>query len=190
MEKYLYRGSYFDIENFNNWEIIKERRGDIMQVLPLMKTKEGFKIGIRYEWCPAYFIREKEVNNYYTIVSGGVDKGEHPRETCHRELREETGLINSKEIGKLYVLKEFLPLTKSTSLRTNLYALVFNEDEAIFEDPQGDNSISEEKSSTLWVSIEEFESLIKNELCDLLTILAFYFMKSTLLELQASKKQL
>ena len=156
--KTLYKGEYLDLISPVNtsYEFLHEK--DTVIILPVIENK----VGIRYEYCPPYFIKEEKERNYYTVISGGREEGEDIKDTVVRELREEAGIVVKK--GKLYRLYEDIGFMKSTDMRSSLVLLMISEYDK--EEIKGDGTENEEKSRTLWFTLEELKEILKKDNID------------------------
>lgn len=155
--KTLYKGEYLDLISpiDTPYECLHEK--DNVIILPIIKNK----VGIRYEYCPPYFIKEEKERNYYTVISGGKDES-NSKDTAIRELYEEAGIIVKK--ARLYRLYEGIAFVKSTDMRSNLLLIIIEDYEK--EKPSGDGTENEEKSKTLWVTLEELKEILKKDNID------------------------
>jgi len=154
--KTLYKGDYVSLISpvDTPYECLHEK--DNVIILPIIENK----VGIRFEYCPPYFIKD-QIRNYYTVISGGKDE-DNIKDTALRELQEEAGIIIKK--AKLYRLYENIGFVKNTDMRSSLVLLLISEYEK--ETPEGDGTKNEEKSKTLWVTIEELKEILKKDNID------------------------
>ena len=153
----LYKGEYVDLVSPKDspYECLHEK--DNVIILPIIKNK----IGIRYEYCPPYFLKDNKVRNYYTVISGGKDENSI-KDTAVRELREEAGIIVKK--ARLYRLYEGIAFVKNTDMRSSLVLIILEDYEE--EKPSGDGTDNEKKSKTIWVSKNELKDLLQKENID------------------------
>lgn len=170
--KTLYKGEYVDLISpiENPYECLHEK--DNVIILPVIDNK----IGIRYEFCPPYFIKEKKERNYYTVMSGGKEEREDIKDTSLRELREESGIVVKK--AKLYRLYENIGFVKNTDMRSSLVLLIISEYER--EEARGDGTENEERSKTLWVTLEELKEILKKDNIDSLLWFCSHIIKKVL----------
>jgi len=161
----LYKGEYVDLVSPKDspYECLHEK--DNVIILPIIKNK----VGIRYEYCPPYFLKDNKVRNYYTVISGGKDES-NIKDTAIRELREEAGILVKK--ARLYRLYEGIAFVKNTDTRSSLVLIVIEDYEE--EKPSGDGTNNEKKSKTIWVSKDELRDLLKKENID--SLLWFIFL--------------
>jgi len=151
---------------------------DTCLILPI---KEG-KVGIRKELCPPYLVKNKTgEKKYYTVISGGREEGEDWRDTALRELKEEAGILVRK--GKLYRLFQDIPMTKLEAKHTALILLLIEEFEK--EKMEGDGTIYEDKSETLWVNLEELGKILLKPNIDSLLFFCGFILKQIMKSLNS-----
>ena len=87
-EEEVYHNDHINVIKYKNNEIIVGK--DSIAVLPYM-IDEGM-IFMRLEYLPAYQYRNKDnqnmknITNYLTVITGGIEKGETPQQALRREL--------------------------------------------------------------------------------------------------------
>lgn len=178
----LMKGKWVDFVSFNGYEVLDENKKLVM-ILPIIKSSqksgasEELLYGFRFEYCPPYMYYDNKERNWYTVISGGLEKGESSLDGALRELREEAGLIvpNLKNVD-VELKNKNIPLCKSTTLRADIMVIDLTKSDVSWEDPSGDGTDAESKSNTVWLTSEEVEStLTKN--CDLLMTYFATFIK-------------
>lgn len=170
---YLWKGKYGSIAHLPKYPYEAFHEPDTVMIFPI---KQNGKIGIRKELCPAYLIKDtnEEDRLFYTVITGKVENNENLLHTAYRELREETG-IKIKD-AKILFEKKQIPVCKSMSMRNTLFILLLKEYET--ESPTGDGSVYEEKSESIWVTINELKQIINdNDNIDHLLLLCYYLLK-------------
>jgi 8-oxo-dGTP pyrophosphatase MutT (NUDIX family) len=167
----LWTGKYIKIISPKDhpYEAVLEKDGVI--IFPILNGQ----IGIRKEFCPPYFIKDKSGDKlYYTVISGQIDEGEDTSSTVMKELKEEAGI--SLHDFRILWSKENIPVAKITASRTNIVIL-----EIIDYEPTaitGDGTEYEAASKTLWVTEQELEEIVKLSNTDLLLIGLFNIYKN------------
>lgn len=153
---------------------------DLVLVLPIdVATSELF---VRREVCPPYMVKDtNEYSHFQTIVSGGVEEGETPKEAAIREVEEELGITlnESAEYEFIQLTPENIPYTKSTTSRITIYLLMlFKFDQA---EPDGDGTPYEEISTYERIPIQEIDEKLQSDQCDFLLHAAVAMMKNFIL---------
>jgi 8-oxo-dGTP pyrophosphatase MutT (NUDIX family) len=169
----LYKGKWVDFVNFNGYEVLDENKSLVI-IIPLIinnheNSAHHIHIGIRSEFCPPYQMFDGLERNWYTVISGGIEKDETRNEALFRELYEEAGLkFSDKNKVQLQVINDNIPLCKSATLRASIILLKSESENVTFGTPSGDGTENEKKSKTLWVNPIELRDIVKNKNCDLL----------------------
>lgn len=169
--KELWKGDWVSVISPVDTPYETLHEGNTVFILPIKDNR----VGIRFEFCPPYMIKDPSGDfvNYYTVISGSVEEGESYKETAIRELKEEAGIIYKDP--EFYLIYENLPVCKSTDLRASCYVVKGEEYEEV--EPEGDGTESEKKSQTLWVSIEDFFNILKEQTnIDVLLFNAFFYV--------------
>ena len=156
---YLWKGNWLSVispkdKNYE-YEVIHEDNG--VFILPYLINEECFII--RKEFCPPYFVKDKMIQLYYTLISGGIKKGESSDDAVFRELEEETGIFNPDV--EWFEISNCLPIFKSSDYRSTLFILGIVEYDQI--KPYGDGTKDEDLSKSVKVTFEELTNIIENE---------------------------
>jgi len=165
--KTLFKGEFANIitpDFAPTYEILHE--SDIVHVIPIANGR----IGIRKEWVPPYTLKDTTgEEKYYTVISGHIEEGESDSKTALRELLEEAGM--KVKDGKVLRIFNNIPVCKSTTMRVSLF--IVEVDEYDIGEPEGDGSIAEEKSETVWVTLSDFQKILSKGNIDLLLVAAY-----------------
>lgn len=173
--KTLYKGKYinFVTPEFSYYECVDG--SDCVVVLPVMKMNAGgIKYGIRKEFCPCTMVKGGKRAQTYSLITGGIEKGEKPLQAAIRELEEEAGVVLT-ESADWKTLGTNIAAGKFTTIRYQIFSVVFPEQE--IKTPEGDGTANEEKSETLWVTPDELKALGEDHgnLTDILLFYAVFF---------------
>lgn len=153
----LYQGTSIEVQKYKNWEITKEK--NMIIVLPFF-IDEGY-ILLRSEYIPTYqwSYREqyKNIQNFITVISGGVEEKETPIQAIKRELYEEAGIV----LSSFHEIEIDKPLHVSKGSFTQYYPCLM---ELKFNDLKqvkgiGDGSVEEMLSKTIRVSIGDLDQI-------------------------------
>lgn len=150
-----------------------------VHVIPVdMDTSEVF---IRREVCPPYFIRDDSgYPQFRTVVSGGVEDNETPKEAAIREVQEELGIdLSNAEYELVPLTPENIPYNKATVSRITLYALLLFKFEQ--EIPEGDGTPYEELSTFERIPIQQMDEVLQSDQCDFLLHAALAKLKCFIL---------
>jgi 8-oxo-dGTP pyrophosphatase MutT (NUDIX family) len=162
-DEVLFNGNHLDIIKYKDTEILQTK--DKVAILPYFRDEATFLM--RLEYTPAYMYKNRGTNlrnitNYLTVITGGIDEGETPEQTIRRELYEEGGIVlNSMfqfDVQGPYFTDKF-----GTSqiwicfleLPVNTYRQV---------KPPTDGSKHEELSKCIRVSIGDINQIVNNDL--------------------------
>lgn len=170
--KSLWKGEHVEIITPEKYKYEAVHEKDVVMVLPVLVVKSKFVKGlvnyylaIRKEVCPPYLIKDEENHAYYyTPVTGQIDEGEYPEQTMKRELIEEAGIELIDYTVMSY--QKNMPICKTTDMRAHIYTLLvdrFNPVKA-----EGDGSVTEKLSETIFVNLGEVENIISRSNVDFL----------------------
>lgn len=156
-DKVLYKDNHFEIVQFEDWSILKER--DAVVCIPyLIETNQ---IILRYEYVPTF--KYVDGRDYHlTLVCGGIEQGETPDKALIRELEEEAGIVLRED----FQLEQMRPLfvNKASANKYYPYILPLNERDYHEVVAKGDGSREEEMSKSVKVDIKYLGSLNSSDL--------------------------
>ena len=156
-DKVLYKDNHFEIVQFEDWSILKER--DAVVCIPyLIETNQ---IILRYEYVPTF--KYVDGRDYHlTLVCGGIEQGETPDKALIRELEEEAGIVLRED----FQLEQMRPLfvNKASANKYYPYILPLNERDYHEVVAKGDGSKEEEMSKSVKVDIKYLGSLNSSDL--------------------------
>lgn len=156
-DKVLYKDNHFEIVQFEDWSILKER--DAVVCIPyLIETNQ---IILRYEYVPTF--KYVDGRDYHlTLVCGGIEQGETPDKALIRELEEEAGIVLRED----FQLEQMRPLfiNKASANKYYPYLLPLNERDYHEVVAKGDGSKEEEMSKSVKVDIKYLGSLNSSDL--------------------------
>lgn len=153
----LFDNEYIKIIKYEDWSIIKER--DL--VVGIIYFIEENKFLLRHEYIPTF--KYVEGDEYYvTILSGGVEEEEIPKDAFFREIEEEAGIF----IDGKYDLTDFKPLFINKGHTNKYYPFILTLTNNSFTEkvPQGDGSESEKKSRCVILSIDQIDYIQTSDL--------------------------
>lgn len=166
--KILWKGDFITVISPEKYpyETILEK--DSVWIIPIKENK----IGIRQELCPPYLLKSTSNEDlYYTIISGGIEESEKPKEAAIRELREESGIIYKDP--EFTLLFENLPIWKNSTTRSTCY--IIEGDIQRETTPSGDGTEYEKKSKTIWLTLDELREVVKKSNID---VMVFFVITS------------
>jgi 8-oxo-dGTP pyrophosphatase MutT (NUDIX family) len=156
-EEVLYQDNHFQVVQFEDWSILKER--DCVVCIPyLIETNQ---IILRYEYVPTF--KYVDGRDYHlTLVCGGIEQGETPDKALIRELEEEAGIVLRED----FQLEQMRPLfiNKASANKYYPYLLPLNERDYHEVVAKGDGSKEEEMSKSVKVDIKYLGSLNSSDL--------------------------
>lgn len=167
----LFDGDYVDVvdPNGDGYEALHEP--DVAIAIPILV--EDDQIVVRKEEVPPYGIKNPDGNDeYHTVISGKIEEGEDPETTMLRELKEEAGILNPEY--KIPAEISHVPVCKSTDLRANIFVLEISDYDQV--EPQGDGTVHEERSQTLFLDAKEFTNVMEDEPSDLFIYVVYWLI--------------
>lgn len=175
MSSSLWNGEYIDVKTYLDYKYeMAVSRHQPTCIIPFYTSGNTINVIIRKEWCPPYFQTWGEGALTYTLITGGIEDGEDPRDAAFREMHEEAGIISSDhEMVKTISV----PLWKNTSDLLSLYLVKLNSFSA--ETPRGDGSENEARSKSLHIPLHEYHNIIfRNDPHDFLFLFGYYLLHS------------
>jgi 8-oxo-dGTP pyrophosphatase MutT (NUDIX family) len=155
----LYNNNYLKIIEYEDWSILQEKN----VCVGIIYFIEQNKFLLRYEYIPTF--KYVEGTEYYlTILSGGIEEGETPKDAFLREIEEEAGII----IDGNYSLEELKPLFINKGHTNKYFPFILTLTDNSFSEniPKGDGSIAEEKSKCVVLDVNKLDYI---ETSDLIT---------------------
>jgi hypothetical protein len=156
-EKVLYKDEHFNVVQFEDWSILKER--DCVVCIPFLV--ETNQIILRYEYIPTFkYVDGQEY--HVTLVCGGIENGETPEKAIRRELEEEAGIVLRED----FQLEEMKPLFVNKAVANKYYPYLIPLTERDYEEvvAKGDGSKIEEMSKSVKVDFRYLNSLNPSDL--------------------------
>lgn len=147
MDKVLFRNGYLSIIEREGYTFSHEARSDgkIVSILPFRDTESGREYLARVEVCPAHNLEPERCS-----ITGGIDPGKSPRQSCRLELKEEAGVEASED--DFIDLGQVRP-SKSADTLAYIFAIdVTGREQSI---PIGDGTKWESDATVEWVSFLE-----------------------------------
>lgn len=156
-EKVLYKDEHFNVVQFEDWSILKER--DCVVCIPfLIETNQ---IILRYEYIPTFkYVDGQEY--HVTVVCGGIENGETPEKAIRRELEEEAGIVLRED----FQLEDMRPLFVNKAVANKYYPYLIPLTERDYHEvvAKGDGSKIEEMSKSVKVDVKFIDSLNPSDL--------------------------
>jgi len=156
-EKVLYKDEHFNVVQFEDWSILKER--DCVVCIPFLV--ETNQIILRYEYIPTFkYVDGQEY--HVTVVCGGIENGETPEKAIRRELEEEAGIVLRED----FQLEEMKPLFVNKAVANKYHPYLIPLTERDYEEvvAKGDGSKIEEMSKSVKVDVRYLNSLNPSDL--------------------------
>jgi len=164
IEEELYNSNYLEVIKYKDNEVIKEK--DTVAILPYFKY-DGTLLMLS-EYLPAYQYKNKDtqalknVTNYLSVITGGVEENESVEKAIRRELYEEGGVI----LNNLFNIEYIGPFFKSKNHSSQVYMCILelNANDHKQTQPPGDGSKSEKLSKTIKISLGDIDNIKVNDL--------------------------
>jgi hypothetical protein len=151
-DEILYDDKNFKIIKYEDWSIVKG--GDAIICIPILI--ETNQIVLRQEYVPTYKYVDG-ADYYLTLVAGGIEKEETPRNALLRELEEEAGIVVRED----YQVEDMKPLFISKGMTSKYYPFILPLNERDYKEiiAKGDGSKAESMSKSVKVDIKHIDNL-------------------------------
>lgn len=160
----LFNGKYLDVIQYKETEILKGH--DCVAILPYFRDEATFLM--RLEYLPAYQYKNRDktnlrnVTNYLTVITGGIEENETPEQAMRRELYEEGGIV----LNNLFQFDVEGPFFTDKYSTNQLYICFLELPVNTYRQikPPTDGSKNEKLSKCIRVSIGDVNNIVNNDL--------------------------
>ena len=158
-----FNGKRMDVIEYKDSEILKVN--DKVAILPYFRDEANFLM--RLEYIPAYQYKNRENNlrnitNYLTVITGGIEENESVEQAIRRELYEEGGIV----LNNLYQFDVQGPFFTDKFGSSQIYVCLLELPVNTYKQvkPPTDGSKNEKLSKCINVSIGDINSIVQNDL--------------------------
>jgi 8-oxo-dGTP pyrophosphatase MutT (NUDIX family) len=162
-DEFLFNGKHLDIVKYKDTEILQTK--DKVAILPYFRDEATFLM--RLEYTPAYMYKNRgtklrNITNYLTVITGGIENNETPEQTVRRELYEEGGIVLNNLFQFDMQGPFFVDKFSTSQIWICLLELPVNTYRQV--KPPTDGSKHEELSKCIRVSIGDINQIVNNDL--------------------------
>jgi len=157
-DEILYQDDTIKVVKYEDWSLIKEK--DCVVCIPYLI--ESNQMILRYEYIPTFkYVDGREF--HATLVCGGIETGETPKQAVIRELQEEAGIVLNPDYK---IEEELKPLfiSKGHTNKYHPFILPLNERDYSEIIPPGDGSKEEAISKSVKVDVKYINSVNSSDL--------------------------
>jgi len=156
--KTLWENDYLRVFETEGWTAVDEK--DMVVTIPYLV--EYNQVILRMEDIPPFKMKYPEMEHFVTCVSGSIEKGESPKETLIREVKEETGIVIKDDFDIDFARPLFA--SKGNTAQYHICILPLYEKDYYEVIPQGDGSVSESKSKNVKLDVKYLNTITTNDL--------------------------
>lgn len=141
-------------------------------VLCYKKVLDEYLFLIRYQPMPQVEEKQKWTDLYPCPITGSIEKNETPLDCAIRETLEESGyLIEAKDLIQIN------PSIATTQMNEKVFCFLANVSNLKESKPKNDGTIFEAISKNVWITKNELEKIIYNDLFLSSLLICFYFFE-------------
>lgn len=162
-DEILFNGKRLDIIKYKDTEILQTK--DKVAILPYFRDEATFLM--RLEYTTAYMYKNRgtklrNITNYLTIITGGIENNETPEQTIRRELYEEGGIVLNNMFQFDIQGPFFVDKFSTSQIWICLLELPVNTYRQV--KPPTDGSKHEELSKCIRISIGDINQIVNNDI--------------------------
>lgn len=156
--KTLWENDYLRVFETEGWTAVEEK--DMVVTIPYLV--EYNQVVLRLEDIPPFKTKFPEMEHFVTCVSGSMEKGETPKQTLLREVKEETGIVIKEDFDVEFARPLFA--SKGNTAQYHICILPLYEKDYYEVIPEGDGSESEAKSKNVKLDVKFLNQVTTNDL--------------------------